>query len=183
VVLDVDGVLTDAGLYYSARGENMKRFSARDGFAIKAAQREGIIVAILSGRVAAPLRSRLADLGIDEACVIQGSRDKGADLRLLCERLGVPLEAAAFMGDDLPDLPPLAAAGLAACPADAAAEVRDRCHLTCAAHAGRGAVRELIEFVLEAQGAWRKIVAAWAAGEAEPKRESRPARRGRVHER
>ncbi len=181
VVLDVDGVLTDAGLYYSARGESFKRFSARDGFAIKVAQSEGLAVAILSGRVAPPLRSRLADLGIDEACVIQGSRDKAADLRVLCERLELPLEAAAFMGDDLPDLPALAAAGLAACPADAATEVRERCHLTCAAAAGRGAVRELIEFVLAAQGRWQRIVAAWAAGTAGPALGPRAARRGRSH--
>lgn len=166
VVLDVDGVLTDAGLYYSARGEGLKRFSARDGFAIKVAQREGIVVAILSGRVAPPLRARLADLGIDQAHVIQGSRDKAADLGLLCKRLGISLAEAAFMGDDLPDLPALAVAGLAACPADAAVEVRGRCHVCCAAAAGCGAVRELIELVLAAQGRWERIVAEWVAGTA-----------------
>jgi 3-deoxy-D-manno-octulosonate 8-phosphate phosphatase (KDO 8-P phosphatase) len=177
VVLDVDGVLTDAGLYYSARGESIKRFSARDGFAIKVAQHEGITVAILSGRVAPPLRARLVDLGIDQSCVIQGSRDKAADLRLLCDRLSITPEEAAFMGDDLPDLPALAVAGLAACPADAAAEVRARCHVTCTAPAGRGAVRELIEFVLVAQGRWDTVVAAWAAGTAGPAMDSRVAGR------
>ncbi len=183
VVLDVDGVLTDAGLYYSSRGESLKQFSARDGFAIKTAQRAGIDVAIISGRVAPPLRSRLADLGIDEAYVIQGSRDKAADLRVLCKRLGIEVAAVAFMGDDLPDLPALAAAGLAACPADAAAEVRGRCHLTCAAPGGRGAVRELIEFVLAAQGRWEGIVAGWAAGTAVSPLDAPPARRRRKNER
>jgi 3-deoxy-D-manno-octulosonate 8-phosphate phosphatase (KDO 8-P phosphatase) len=167
VVLDVDGVLTDAGLYYSARGESLKRFSARDGFAIKVAQREGIQVAVLTGRVSAPMRARARDLGIDEGLVIQGSRQKAGDLALLADRLGVPPDGIAFMGDDLPDLPALAAAGLAACPADAVPEVRARCHLVCAARSGNGAVRELVEVLLAARGRWEQIVAEWAAGTAE----------------
>jgi len=167
IVLDVDGVLTDASLLYSSRGETLKRFSARDGFAIKLAQREGIPVAILSGRVSAPLRARLADLDIGDAIVIQGSRDKGTGLRLLCERLGLEPAEVAFMGDDLPDLPALALAGLAACPADAAREVRERCHVVCQAPAGRGAVRELVELVLVARGRWDEIVKEWAAGRTE----------------
>jgi len=160
IVLDVDGVLTDAGLYYGARGETLKRYSARDGFAIKLAQAEGLEVAILSGRVSPPLRARLADLGIDARLVVQGSRDKGADLEALCERLGVSCGQAAYMGDDLPDLPALARAGLAACPAGAAVEVRRACHLVCTAMGGGGAVRELVEVLLKAQGRWRAIVAA-----------------------
>lgn len=167
LVLDVDGVLTDASLFYSSRGESLKRFSARDGFAVKLAQREGIAVAILSGRVSAPLRARLADLGIDERLVVQGSRDKGAGLRTLCDRLGFEPAEVAFMGDDLPDLPALATAGLAACPGDAAPEVRARCHVVCATPAGSGAVRELVELVLTARGRWEAIVAEWASGRAE----------------
>ena len=166
VVLDVDGVLTDAGLYYSTRGESLKRFSARDGFAIKLAQREGITVAILSGRVSAPLRARLQDLGIDERLVIQGSRDKTAGIRVLAERLGIAPAEIGFVGDDLPDLPALAFVGLAACPADAVPEVRARCHVVCAAAAGRGAVREVIELLLTARGRWSDIVDEWAAGKA-----------------
>jgi 3-deoxy-D-manno-octulosonate 8-phosphate phosphatase (KDO 8-P phosphatase) len=165
LVLDVDGVLTDAGLYYGPRGEALKRFSARDGFAIKLAQREGIGIAILSGRIAPPLRARLADLGIAETMVVQGSRDKRGDLLVLARKLGVPVEHVAFMGDDLGDLPALAVAGLAACPADAVAEVRQRCQLVTEASSGRGAVRELIELLLEARGRWDDIVAAWARGE------------------
>ena len=167
IVLDVDGVLTDASLLYSSRGETLKRFSARDGFAIKLAQREGIPVAILSGRVSAPLRARLADLDIGDSIVIQGSRDKGTGLRLLCERLGLEPAEVAFMGDDLPDLPALALAGLAACPADAAREVRERCHVVCSSPAGRGAVRELVELVLVSRGRWDEIVKEWAAGRTE----------------
>jgi 3-deoxy-D-manno-octulosonate 8-phosphate phosphatase (KDO 8-P phosphatase) len=164
IVLDVDGVLTDARLYYGPRGEALKAFSARDGFAIKIAQQEGIPVAVLSGRVAAPVRARVRDLAIPNRLVVQGSGAKADDLRRLARRLGLELGELAFVGDDLPDLPALAIAGLAACPADAAPEVREHCHHVCAAAGGHGAVREVIALVLEAQGRWQRLVAAARSG-------------------
>ncbi len=163
IVLDVDGVLTDATLVYGPRGEALKRFSARDGFAIKTAMSEGLHLAILSGRLAPPVRARVADLSIPLERVIQGSRDKRGDITALAERLEIELSKIAFMGDDLPDLPALAVVGLAACPADAAAEVKERCHFVSTFPGGRGAVRELIELVLRAQGRWEQIVTTWAA--------------------
>ncbi len=168
LVLDVDGVLTDASLYYGARGEVMKAFSARDGFAVRVAITEGIPVAILSGRLAGPVKPRLADLGIPLELVVQGSRDKRAGIAELASRMGVPLTAVAFMGDDLPDLPALTTVGLAACPADAAAEVRERCHFVADNPGGRGAVRDLVRLLLLARGRWPAIVEAWAAGAAAP---------------
>lgn len=165
LALDVDGVLTDASLLYGRDGESLKRFSARDGFGIKVAQMEGLQVAVLSGRVAPPVQARLDDLGIASEAVIQGSLDKGRSLRELAARLGVGLAEIAFMGDDVPDLPALAAVGLAACPADAAVEVQARCHLVTTAAGGRGAVRELVEVVLTARGRWHEIVESWARGE------------------
>jgi 3-deoxy-D-manno-octulosonate 8-phosphate phosphatase (KDO 8-P phosphatase) len=166
LVLDVDGVLTDAQLQYGARGESMKSFSARDGFAVKLAQSEGIAVALLSGRVGAPVRARVADLGIPAPLVMLGSRDKGRDLLLLAERLNLPLEQIAFMGDDMPDLPALARAGLAVCPADASEEAKRLCHVVCEARGGHGAVRELIKLLLESRDRWQAIVAAWERGTA-----------------
>lgn len=164
IVLDVDGVLTDATLIYSARGETLKRFSARDGFAIKAAMGEKVVIGILSGRMAPPIRARVTDLGIPPDHVIQGSRNKRHDMAALSKRLGLALAEVAFMGDDLPDLPALTLVGLAACPADAAPEVRARCHFVAASPGGRGAVRDLVELVLKARGRWDDLVAAWAAG-------------------
>jgi 3-deoxy-D-manno-octulosonate 8-phosphate phosphatase (KDO 8-P phosphatase) len=164
VVLDVDGVLTDAQLHYGARGEALKSFFARDGFAIKLAQREGITVCLLSGRDAAPVRARARDLGIPARLTVQGSGTKGVDLQRLAATLRLDLAAVAYVGDDLPDLPALALAGLAACPADASPEVRERCHYVCAAPGGRGAVREVIAVVLEARGRWQQIVEAGRAG-------------------
>lgn len=164
VALDVDGVLTDAGLHYGRQGEALKTFSARDGFGIKTAQLEGIRIAVLSGRVAPPLKARLADLGIPPKLVIQGSLDKGRDVATLARRLGLNLAEIAFVGDDIPDLPALALVGLAVCPADAAAEVRARCHLVTAAPGGRGAVREAVEMILRSQGRWDALVERWASG-------------------
>ncbi len=168
LVLDVDGVLTDASLFYGPRGEALKAFSARDGFALRLAISEGIPVAILSGRLAGPVKPRLADLGIPPELTVQGSRDKRAGVAALAERIGVPLSAVAFMGDDLPDLPALTAVGLAACPADAPEEIRRRCHFVAANPGGRGAVRDLVRLLLDARGRWRAIVAGWASGQAAP---------------
>jgi 3-deoxy-D-manno-octulosonate 8-phosphate phosphatase (KDO 8-P phosphatase) len=166
LVLDVDGVLTDASLFYSSRGEALKAFSARDGFAIRLAVTEGIPVAVLSGRLAGPVRPRLRDLGIPPELTVQGSRDKRADISSLADRLGLSLAEIAFMGDDFPDLPALTLVGLAACPADAAVEVRERCHFVASSPGGRGAVRELVKVLLEARGRWSKVVEAWAEGKA-----------------
>jgi 3-deoxy-D-manno-octulosonate 8-phosphate phosphatase (KDO 8-P phosphatase) len=166
IVVDVDGVLTDGSLIYGPHGESTKVFSAPDGFATRIAQREGIPVAVVSGRVLAAVKARLADLAIPKELMIQGSRDKKADLATLAARLGVGLDEVAFIGDDIPDLPALACAGLAACPADATDEARERCHYVCVARGGHGAVRELIKLVLEARGRWAGIVEAWEAGTA-----------------
>jgi 3-deoxy-D-manno-octulosonate 8-phosphate phosphatase (KDO 8-P phosphatase) len=166
IVLDVDGVLTDASLIYGPRGESTKVFSARDGFATRLAQSEGIPVAILSGRLVAAVKARLADLGIPKELTIQGSRDKKADITTLAARLGIGLHEVAFVGDDIPDLPALACVGLAACPADATEEARERCHYVCLASGGHGAVRELVRLVLEARGRWAQIIDAWRAGKA-----------------
>jgi 3-deoxy-D-manno-octulosonate 8-phosphate phosphatase (KDO 8-P phosphatase) len=166
IVLDVDGVLTDSSLIYGPRGEYLKAFSARDGFAIKLAQSEGIPVAILSGRLAAAVKARLADLGIPRRLTVQGSRDKKADIRTLASRLGLGLHEIAYMGDDVPDLPALASAGLAACPADASEEAKALSHLVCTAAGGFGAVRELVKVILEARGRWAEVVGSWSAGTA-----------------
>ena len=164
LVLDVDGVLTDAGLYYGPHGEAMKRFSARDGFGIVVARHAGLAVAVLSGRVSPPLRSRLRDLGVPPDRVIQGSTNKADDIDRLAGVLGLPLDEMAFMGDDVPDLPALLRVGLAACPADAAPEVVEAAHLVSRFPGGRGAVRELVETVLRAQGVWDGLAEAWRRG-------------------
>jgi 3-deoxy-D-manno-octulosonate 8-phosphate phosphatase (KDO 8-P phosphatase) len=96
--------------------------------------------------------------------------------------MGIGSDAVAFMGDDLPDLPALAAAGLSACPADAVPDVRQRCHVVCSAAGGGGAVRELVEVVLTARGRWQEIIESWGSGRA-TLTQDKPADDRRRHER
>ena len=157
LVLDVDGVLTDGVIALDDHGVETKHFHVRDGSALSLWQKTGRRAALLSGRRAAAVDRRAAELGI--TAVIQGAAEKRAPFRALIAELGLETRQVCYMGDDLPDLPVLADAGLAACPADAAAEVRASVHLVTHAPGGRGAVREIVEILLKHQGAWEPLVA------------------------
>ncbi len=161
LVLDVDGVLTDGTLVYTSRGEESKRFSVRDGLGIRLLLEAGIGVAVLSGRRSEAVLLRCRDLGIPLERVVLGCSDKSAGLDGIEQQLGVSDHQVAAMGDDLPDLPVLQRVGLAACPSDAAPEVAATCHLVCGSPGGRGAVRELGELLLKAQGRWQDGVERW----------------------
>jgi len=152
LLLDVDGVLTDGRLHYGPRGEDRKVFHVRDGLALVGAQRAGLRVVVLSGRASAAVSRRMADLGIRE--VHQDVVNKVEFFAELLARLGLTAAEVAYMGDDLPDLPLLAAAGLALAPADAATEVRGVAHWVARRAGGAGAVREAVEAILRAQAAW-----------------------------
>lgn len=161
LILDVDGVLTDGRLFYTQRGESLKAFHSRDGFAIKLAQSWGIPVAVLSGRGGSVLRRRLRELGIGDHLVVEESRDKVQDLQVLCGRLNLLPQQVAYMGDDVPDLGVLRQVGLACAPADAAAEILPYCHLVTQAKGGQGAVREVVVFLLQAKGVWEQVLRQW----------------------
>jgi 3-deoxy-D-manno-octulosonate 8-phosphate phosphatase (KDO 8-P phosphatase) len=159
LALDVDGVLTDGILHYDATGAEQKSFSVRDGLGIKLLQRAGITIAIISGRRSQPVLTRAAELGI--AHVIVGRDDKLTALQELCARLNVRLDEAAYMGDDLPDLAAIQAAGLGLTVADAAHPVLAAAHWHSQAAGGRGAVREACEMLLQARGQWTEALAAY----------------------
>jgi 3-deoxy-D-manno-octulosonate 8-phosphate phosphatase (KDO 8-P phosphatase) len=156
LVADVDGVLTDGVIALDDNGVETKHFYVRDGTAFAVWHRAGKQAAILSGRRAVAVERRAAELKI--AHVLQGYEQKAAPLRSLIEGLGIAPFQVCFVGDDLADLPVLRAVGLAACPADAAAEVQDAAHLVTRAPGGRGAVREVVEAILKAQGTWTELV-------------------------
>ena len=158
LVLDVDGVLTDGGIVVDDHGVESKRFHVRDGAAIALWNKLGKRTAILSGRSAKCVDIRAAELGIRP--VVQGSASKGEALRSMLADLDVRPEHVAFVGDDLADLPALAVAGFAACPADAAPEVRHAVDFVAAAGGGSGAVRAVVEVILRAQGTWPEMPAA-----------------------
>jgi 3-deoxy-D-manno-octulosonate 8-phosphate phosphatase (KDO 8-P phosphatase) len=156
LVADVDGVLTDGMIAIDDRGIETKHFHVRDGMAYALWHRAGKQAAILSGRRAPAVEHRASELKI--AHVLQGHEQKAAPLRTLIEGLGIAPFQVCFVGDDLADLPVLRAVGLAACPADAAAEVKESAHLITRAPGGRGAVREVVEVILKAQGTWSELV-------------------------
>ncbi len=143
---DVDGVLTDGGLLFSEHGETLKRFNTLDGHGLKLLQRAGITPAVITGRDSAPLRKRLAALGISHAHF--GTEDKYPAAQHTLQQLGLGWEQAAAMGDDWPDLPLLRHAALACAPAHAHIEVRARAHFVTQQSGGHGAVRELCDLLL-----------------------------------
>src|SRR6478672_2212007 len=152
LAVDVDGVLTDGVIVVDDLGVESKHFHVRDGLAYSLWHRAGKRSAILSGRKAEVVRRRAAELKI--AHVAQGLDEKGEAFRTLLTELGLKPSQVCFVGDDLVDLPLLRSAGLAACPSDAVAEVREHAHLITAAAGGRGSVREVVEVILKAQGLW-----------------------------
>jgi 3-deoxy-D-manno-octulosonate 8-phosphate phosphatase (KDO 8-P phosphatase) len=160
VLFDVDGVLTDGGVYVDADGRELKRFSIKDGGAIALAPRFGLRTGLLSARTSPATAARAAELGM--AIVRQNVRDKRAALDevLAAESLGA--DAVAFMGDDLIDLGVMSRVGLSACPADAAAEVAAAAHWQSRHPGGRGAAREFIETILKARGQWDDVLKAFA---------------------
>lgn len=149
---DVDGVLTDGGLYFTETGETIKRFNTLDGHGLKLLQRHGITPAIISGRDAQPLRLRLQALGITQ--VRLGTEDKLPAAEAMLAELGAGWHEVAAMGDDWPDLPMMRRAAIAAAPPGAHDEARAAAHHVTARAAGQGAVREFCDLLLMARGAY-----------------------------
>jgi len=150
MAFDVDGVLTDGTLFVAAGGEEFKAFNILDGHGIRMLRASGMQLAILSGRDSAAVTRRAQELGIEH--VQQGIAEKLPAFEALCARSGVKADQCGFVGDDYPDLPVLLRCGFAASVPGAPEAVRSRVHYVTRAAGGRGAVREVCEFVLDAQG-------------------------------
>lgn len=149
IALDVDGVLTDGGVWWGPNGEEWKRFCFADIMGVSLARKAGLIVTLISGEDS-PLVDRFAaKMKLDD--ITKGCQDKAAALRAFSERSGIPLEHICFMGDDVNDLPAQAIAGLSAAPADARPAVLAGAGFTAKNKGGNGAVRELIDAVLQAR--------------------------------
>ncbi len=146
---DVDGVLTDAGMYYGESGEELKKFNTRDGMGIKLLQAEGVMIAIITMEQTKIVARRAKKLGITE--VFQGAKDKVSVLTHLSEKFNIPFEQMAYMGDDVNDVGALQAVGYAAAPADCVDQVRLVVHYICQKKGGEGAVREVIDMILAAR--------------------------------
>jgi YrbI family 3-deoxy-D-manno-octulosonate 8-phosphate phosphatase len=146
---DVDGVLTDAGMYYSESGEELKKFNTRDGMGIKLLQRAGIITALVTQERTKLVARRAEKLTIPE--VHQGVMDKLTLIRDMADRLEISMDDVAYIGDDVNDVAALEAVGFSATPADGMPQAAAVVDYICTKKGGEGAVREIIEMILEAQ--------------------------------
>ncbi|OIP62877.1 MAG: phenylphosphate carboxylase subunit delta [Nitrospirae bacterium CG2_30_53_67] len=155
IILDVDGVMTDGGITYDAHGLETKTFHVRDGHGIKLAQRAGLRFAIITGRESPVVNLRARELGIEE--VRQGAKRKIEAYDEIIGKWDLTDEEAAYIGDDLIDLPIFRRAGLSAAVADADLETRGQADLILSHPGGRGAVREFIEIILQAQNKWKEV--------------------------
>ena len=155
LVLDVDGVLTDGGLWFDAAGQLSKRFDVRDGLGIRLLQQAGLHIAFLSGGQGGATEVRARQLGINHCLV--GIKDKPAALTGLQQQLGVSVEQTAFVGDDLNDLAVRPVVGLLFSPADACRPVRRGADAVLHRRGGHGAVRELAERILQGRGRWTRL--------------------------
>lgn len=155
IVLDVDGTLTDGGIYYDSQGNEIKRFDVKDGLGIKVGMAAGLEFAVLTGRKSPMVERRVKELGIQH--LRTGVQIKYPVLMdLLMEQNVQPAECC-YIGDDLNDLQCMETVGLRACPADAAREVQEICHFISSRNGGQGAVRECIEHILIKRGEWPTI--------------------------
>lgn len=150
VVFDVDGVLTDGSLFIGARGEELKVFHSRDGHGMKLLQASGVAIGVISGRSSPVVETRMHALGIEH--VFQGQRDKVPAFDTLLARLELTPTAAAYVGDDVMDLPVMRRAGFAIAVADAHPLVAAHAHWRTPNPGGRGAARDVCEFIMRAQG-------------------------------
>ena len=154
MLFDVDGVLTDGTLLYGPAGEELKAFSAHDGHGLKMLAASGVACGLLSGRSSPAVTRRAAELGIQ--IVLQGIEDKRAVFEELLNKQGLQPSQTGFMGDELVDLPVLTRCGFACAPHEAPEAVRSRVQYVASAPAGRGAVREVCELLMRAQGKFDK---------------------------
>lgn len=161
MIFDVDGILTDGGLFYGPDGEALKRFNVLDGHGIKLLQQSGVAAAIISARQSGIVARRAADLGIRH--VHQGAHDKGKAFDELLREVSLPAEKCGFIGDDVIDLPILSRVGFSASVPNGHPEVQSRVHYVTKAFGGHGAARELCDFILRAQGNYEAALAPYLA--------------------
>ena len=160
IILDVDGVLTDGGIYVAPDGSELyKPFYARDGLAITLARKVGLSTAIITGRASSIVEHRARELHID--LVYQGKLDKRAAYTDIKAKTGYADEEIAYVGDDIVDLPIMRMVGLPCAVGDAVPEVREIAQIIAAEHGGRGAVREIYEIILKTQGLWDEVLTAF----------------------
>lgn len=161
MIFDVDGVLTDGGIFYGPEGEVMKRFNCLDGHGLKMLHQCGIKTAIITARASASLVKRAEDLHISH--LFQGVQDKRTAFAELLQQTQLKPEQCGYLGDDIIDLPVIVRAGFTACVANAHIELQSRVHYVSQKFGGNGAAREICDLLLQAQGHYETLIAAYLA--------------------
>lgn len=146
LISDVDGVLTDGGLYYSSSGISLKRFNVKDGMAVKLLHEVNIKSGIISSDKSTIIKARAATIKMDHVLIGEWNKKEAAEK--ICNELGLTLKNLAFIGDDVNDIPLLQAAGFSACPSDAAANVKDVVHFVSDVPGGSGVFRQIAEMII-----------------------------------
>lgn len=150
LIIDVDGVMTDGGLFFDNRGEEYKRFNSLDGHGLRMALECGVEIAVITGRQSNIVDHRMSELGVSR--VYQGSRDKLPSFEKLLRDTGLETGQVAYVGDDLPDLPIMRRVGFAIAVQNAHGFVKQHSDWVTSARGGCGAVREVTDFILQSQG-------------------------------
>ena len=156
VAFDVDGVLTDGSLTFLEDGREIKTYNAKDGLGVVMLGKAGIITSIITARDNNVVKLRANQIDIKE--LYMGQKNKILALKELCEKYSLKTEEIAYMGDDLPDICVLREVGLACCPADAVSEVKATCNFISSKKGGKGAARELCDFILDSQNITYKML-------------------------
>lgn len=157
LIIDVDGTMTDAGIYYDENGNELKKFCTKDAAGFFAAKKTGIKVMVLTGRECAATTRRMTEMKVDY--LVQNCKDKMTYLTQFMKDNGISRDEMGYLGDDLNDLPPMNLCGFVGCPADACLEVRERADYISNLKGGYGAVRDIIEHMLRERGEWEKATA------------------------
>lgn len=156
LILDVDGTLTDGGIYYGDSGYEIKKFHVKDGAGMALARSAGMKIMVMTGRECQATKRRMEELQVD--FLFQNVKNKAECLKEFCSDQNVDAKEAAYIGDDLNDLSAMRQVGFAACPADACEEVKRTADYVAALEGGHGAVREIIEYILKQYGEWEALV-------------------------
>lgn len=156
LIIDVDGTMTDAGIYYDENGNELKKFSTRDAAGFFAARQAGIKTIVLTGRECVATTRRMQELKVDY--IIQNVKDKMGYLKQLMDTEGIIWEETGYLGDDLNDYAGMKLAGFAGCPADACEEIREIADYISPVKGGAGAVRDMIAYLLKQRGEWNELI-------------------------
>lgn len=156
LVIDVDGTMTDAGIYYDEHGNELKKFCTKDGAGFFAAHKAGMEILVLTGRECAATTRRMKEMQVDH--LVQNCRDKVTYLLQFMAERHISREQMGYLGDDLNDLPAMGLCGFVGCPEDSCVEVKERADYVSSIKGGHGAMRDIIEYLLRSRGEWEKAV-------------------------